>query len=78
KKDYRLAQKDYALHQKPKPTAKALFFKQQQDKAKLSKRVAKTIYKRAKKDDDTYIPNRLKRRTKQGARMKIRQNVEQT
>ncbi|MCY7179030.1 phage tail tip lysozyme [Streptococcus gallolyticus subsp. gallolyticus] len=78
KKDYRLAQKDYALHQKPKPTAKALFFKQQQDKARLSKRVAKTIYKRAKKDDDTYIPNRLKRRTKQGARMKVRQNAEQT
>lgn len=49
KKDYRLAQKDYALHQKPKPTAKALFFKQQQDKARLNKRVAKTIYKRAKK-----------------------------
>lgn len=78
KKNYRLAKKDYMLHQKPKPTAKALFFKKQQDKAKLDKQVAKTIYKRAKKSDESYIPNRLKRRTRQGAKMKVRQDVEQT
>lgn len=78
KKEYRLAQKDYVLHKKPKPTAKALFFKQRQDKAKLNKRVAKTVYRRAKKADDTYIPNRLKKRTKQGARMKVRQDTERT
>lgn len=78
KKDYKLAQKDYALHQGPKPTAKALFFKQQKDKAKLNKQVAKTIYKRAKKADDTYIPNRLKSRAKHGSKMKVRQDVERT
>lgn len=78
KKDYQLAQKDYTLHQGPKPTAKALFFKQQKDKAKLNKQVAKTIYKRAKKGDETYIPNRLKRRAKQGAKMKARQDIERT
>lgn len=76
KKDYQLAKKDYALHQCPKPTAKALFFKQQKDKAKLKKQVAKIVYKRAKKADETYIPNRLKRRARQGAKMKIRQDTE--
>lgn len=78
KKEYRLAQKDYTLHQKPKPTAKALFFKQQRGKAKLNKQVTKTVYKRAKKADETYIPNRLKTRAKQGTKMKVRQDVEQT
>ncbi|MBF0786675.1 MULTISPECIES: phage tail tip lysozyme [unclassified Streptococcus] len=77
KKNYRLTQKDYALHKRPQPTAKALFFKQQRDKVKLDYQVAKTIYKRAKKADGTYIPNRLKRRAKQGTRMKLRQDVEQ-
>lgn len=78
KKDYKLAKKDYALHQGLKPTAKALFFKQQRDKAKLNKQVAKTVYKRAKKADETYIPNRLKTRAKQGTKMKVQQDVEQT
>lgn len=76
KKNYRLAQKDYVRHSGPKATARALFFKQQKDKAKLEKQVAKTLYKRAKKADDTYIPNRIKRRTKQSTKMKIRHDVE--
>lgn len=76
KKEYQLAHKNYVLHQGPKPTAKALFFKQQVDKAKLNKQIAKTIYKRAKKTDETYIPNRLKRRVKQGAKMRLRQDTE--
>lgn len=76
KKNYRLAQKNYSLHQKPKPTAKAMFFKQQKDRARLEKQIAKTVYKRAKKADDTYIPNRLKRRAKQGVQMKVRQDTE--
>lgn len=76
KKNYRLAQKDYTRHQGPHLTARALFFKQQKDKARLEKQIAKTVYKRAKKADDTYIPNRLKRRTKQGTKMKVRQDTE--
>lgn len=75
-KDYQLAKKEYTLHQGPHPTAKALFFKQQRDRAKLDKQVAKTVYKRAKKADETYLPNRLKGRVKQGAQMKTRQDAE--
>lgn len=76
KKNYRLAQKDYAFHKGPHLTARALFFKQQKDRARLEKQIAKTVYKRAKKADDTYIPNRLKRRAKQGTKMKVRQETE--
>ena len=78
KKNYRLARKDYSIHQRPQPTVRALFFKQQRDKAKFEKQVAKKVYKRAKKADDTYMPNRFKRRAKQGAKMKIRQDTERT
>lgn len=78
KKNYRLAQKDYTRHQGPHLTARALFFKQQKDKARLEKQIAKTVYKRAKKADDTYIPNRLKRRAKQGSNMKVRQDIERS
>lgn len=78
KKEYRLAQKTYALHQKSKPTAKALFFKQEADKSKLNKQVAKTVYKKAQKDDSTYLPNQLKYRAKQGLYAKTRRDVEQS
>ncbi|BBN22471.1 hypothetical protein SAGCMC97051_11080 [Streptococcus agalactiae] len=78
KKDYKLAKKDYILHQGPKPTARALFFKQEAAKAKLNKQVAKTIYKRAKKADESYIPNRLKTRTKNSTKMKVRHDVERS
>lgn len=57
KKNYRLAKKDYIRHQGPHLTARALFFNQQKDKAKLEKQIAKTVYKRSKKADDTL--NRL-------------------
>lgn len=78
KKDYQLAQKDYSLHKKPQVTAKALFFKKEQDKAKLNKQVARTIYKRAKKADTSYLPNQLKYRTKQSLNVKTRRDVEQS
>lgn len=78
KKDYKLAKKDYILHQGPKPTARALFFKQEAAKAKLNKQVAKTIYKRAKKADESYIPNHLKTRAKNSTKMKIRHGVERS
>ncbi|NQO95995.1 CHAP domain-containing protein, partial [Streptococcus suis] len=57
-------------------TARALYFKKELDKAKVDKQVAKTIYKRSKKADSTYIPNRIKRRGKQGAYIKTRQDAE--
>ncbi|WP_162011940.1 phage tail tip lysozyme [Streptococcus sp. S784/96/1] len=76
KKNYRLAKKDYTRHKGPHLTARALFFKQQKDKTRLAKQIAKTVYKRAKKADDPYIPNRLKRRAKQGTKMKVRQDTE--
>ena len=76
KKNYRLAKKDYIRHQGPHLTARALFFNQQKDKAKLEKQIAKTVYKRSKKADDTYIPNQLKRRARQGTKMKVRQDTE--
>lgn len=75
-KEYRLARKQYATHRGPKPTARALFFKKQMDKAKVEQKIAKKAYKKAKKADDTYIPNRIKRRTKQSTKMKIRHDVE--
>ena len=78
KKNYRLANKDYKLHKGPQATARGLFFKQQRDRAKLEKQIATTLYKRAKKADDSYIPNRLKKRAKQSARMKVRHDVEKT
>ena len=78
KKSYRLANKDYNLHKGPQATARGLFFKQQLDRAKLEKQIATTLYKRAKKADDSYIPNRIKRRTKQSTRMKARHDVEKT
>lgn len=78
KKEYRLAQKTYVLHQKPKPTAKALFFKQEADKAKLNQQVAKEVYRRAKKADSTYLPNQLKYRSKQGIYARTRRDVEQS
>lgn len=76
KKEYRLAKKNYELHSGPKPTAKALYFKQQLDRAKLEKSIARKVYRQAKKADDTYIPNRIKYRTKQGAKAKLRQDTE--
>ncbi|MEI4366384.1 phage tail tip lysozyme [Streptococcus suis] len=76
KKTYKQAKKDYRLHKGPKPTARALYFKKELDKAKVDKQVAKTIYKRSKKADSTYIPNRIKRRGKQGAYIKTRQDAE--
>ena len=78
KKSYRLANKDYNLHKGPQATARGLFFKQQRDRAKLEKQIATTLYKRAKKADDSYIPNRIKRRTKQSTKMKLRHDVEKT
>ena len=78
KKNYRLANKNYKLHKGPQATARGLFFKQQRDRAKLEKQIATTLYKRAKKADDSYIPNRLKKRAKQSARMKVRHYVEKT
>lgn len=78
KKNYRLANKNYKLHKGPQATARGLFFKQQRDRAKLEKQIATTLYKRAKKADDSYIPNRLKKRAKQSARMKVRHDVEKT
>ena len=78
KKNYRLANKNYKLHKGPQATARGLFFKQQRDRAKLEKQIATTLYKRAKKADDSYIPNRIKRRTKQSAKMKLRHDVEKT
>lgn len=78
KKNYRLANKDYKLHKGPQATARGLFFKQQRDRAKLEKQIATTLYKRAKKADDSYIPNRLKKRAKQSARLKVRHDVEKT
>ncbi|HEM4281534.1 TPA: CHAP domain-containing protein, partial [Streptococcus suis] len=76
KKTYKQAKKDYRLHKGPKLTARALYFKKELDKAKVDKQVAKTIYKRSKKADSTYIPNRIKRRGKQGAYIKTRQDAE--
>ncbi|WP_409373733.1 phage tail tip lysozyme [Streptococcus suis] len=78
KKNYKQAKKDYHLHKGPLPTAKALYFKKELDKAKVNRQVAKKIYKRTKKADSTYIPNRLKRRAKQGTKMKVRQDTEKT
>lgn len=78
KASYKLAKKDYRLYKGSKPTARALFFKQQQDRKKVDKTVAKKIYKKAKKNDPTYLPNQAKAGAKVAAKQKVKQETEKT
>lgn len=78
KASYKLAKKDYRLYKGPKPTARALFFKQQQDRKKVDRTVAKKIYKKAKKNDPTYLPNQAKRGAKVATKQNVKQETEKT
>lgn len=78
KASYKLAKKDYRLYKGSKPTARALYFKQVQDRKKVDRTVAKKIYKKAKKNDPTYLPNQAKAGAKVAAKQKVKRETEKT